>query len=112
MEALLLQPVAQDEFNVITFRFNNGSCGSWQAARDAFNQLKNEKGGNSVWSKLTLVPDDESPFKLRCFSCGNSCQLNNPSSGTRNMFARDLQTAQLAPQQHQPTTTKQGCSSS
>jgi hypothetical protein len=83
MEAAQLQPVAQDESNVITVRFNNKIYGSWQAARDAFNQLKNKKGGKPVWSKLTLVPDDkdddESPFKLRCFSCGNSCQLGNPS---------------------------------
>jgi hypothetical protein len=78
MEAALLQAVAQDESNIITVRFNNRRYGSWQAARDAFNQLKNKKGGNSVWSKLTLVPDDVSPFKLRCFSCGNSCQLGNP----------------------------------
>jgi hypothetical protein len=78
MEAALLQAVAQDESNVITVRFNNRRYGSWHTARDAFNQLKNKKGGNSVWSKLTLVPDDESPFKLRCFSCGNSCQLGNP----------------------------------
>jgi hypothetical protein len=78
MGAALLQAVAQDKSNVITVRFNNRRYGSWQAARDAFNQLKNKKGGNSVLSKLTLVPDDESPFKLRCFSCGNSCQLCNP----------------------------------
>jgi hypothetical protein len=83
MEAALLQPVDQDEPNVIKVRFNNKIYGSWQAARDAFNQLKTKKGSNSVWSKLTLVPDDkdddDSPFKLRCFSCGNSCQLGNPS---------------------------------
>jgi hypothetical protein len=79
MEAALLQPVAQDEPSIITVRFSNKNYGSWQAARDAFSQLNKMKGGNSVWSKLTLVPDDKSPFQLRCFSCGKSCQLGNPS---------------------------------
>jgi hypothetical protein len=99
VEAALLQPVAQDESNVIKVCFDNKSHGSWQAARDAFNQLKNKNGGKSVWSKLTLVPndkdDDESPFKLRCFNCGNVCQLGNPS-GTRSTAARDRQTAYRA----------------
>jgi hypothetical protein len=70
--------VAQDESNIITFRFSNRSYGSCQAARDAINQLKNKTGGNSVCSKLHLMPEDESPFKLKCFSCGNSCRLGNP----------------------------------
>jgi hypothetical protein len=55
MEVALLQPVAQVESNVIIFSFNNKNYGSWQAARDTFDQLKNKKGGNSVWSAWTRV---------------------------------------------------------
>jgi hypothetical protein len=110
MEAALLQAVAQDESNVVTIRFNNRRYGSWQAARDPFNQLKNKKGGNSVWSKLTLVP-------MRAhLSSGASAVESVVSwaillSGRRNKFVRDLRTAQRAPQQDHPTTTRQGCSS-
>jgi hypothetical protein len=88
MEAALLQPVAQDESNVLTIRLHNRSYGSWQASRDAFNQLKNKKSGKAVWSKLTLVPDDESPFQLRCFSCGKSCQLDNHSKWNKEQVCQ------------------------
>jgi hypothetical protein len=88
MEAALLQAVAQDESNFITVRYNNRRYGSWQAARDPFNQLKNKKGGNSVWSKLTLVPDDESQFKLRCFSCGDSCRLGKTSEWNKEQVCQ------------------------
>jgi hypothetical protein len=54
MEAALLQPVARVESNAIKVRLNK-RYGSWQEARDTFDELKNKKGGNSVWSKLTLV---------------------------------------------------------
>jgi hypothetical protein len=111
MDAALLQPIAEDESYFIKVRFNDESYGSWQVARDAFNQLKNKKGGSSVWSKfkLTLVPDDkddnESPFKLRCFSCGNSCQLDNPfnlEQGTCLQGTAEQHTGHL-----QSTTPKQ-----
>jgi hypothetical protein len=36
------------------------------------------------------MPDDESLFKLRCFSCGENCQLGNPPKWNKEQVCQGL----------------------
>jgi hypothetical protein len=64
-------------------KFNQKQYNSWKDARNAYRTVSAKRSVGSVWNKVALhgevKDDDNSPFELRCRTCAQSRQLNNPS---------------------------------
>jgi hypothetical protein len=70
--------------------FNNVEYSSWSTARDKANQKIATAKAGSVWDRVRVVPeledaaDANTPFRLICKRCGQSCQLRNPAKWHRD----------------------------
>lgn len=80
-------------------KFNNIYFSSWTAARDKLTVLTSKARAGSVWTRLDVVDDASvhvDAFKLVCKSCGQGCQLGNPSKWhTKDHTADTCRAAQV-----------------